>query len=294
MSETILVGIDGTESSRAALRWGVRRAAAIGAEVDLVHVIDDEWETIGARMLEDLDDDAQHLVEREAEYARAVVPHVVVHTRLLHGNPMRELIAASDGADMVVVGTHKTGFINGKVFGSRSLLLAAAAKTPVAIIPQTSQRDGRGIVAGVDDSAACRLAIRLAAQEAERARETLTLLRAFTVPNLPEGNDSERRKLVQHCEARTAAELSDAAALACSMAHDIEVRTRSVRRAAAEALVDAAAAAALLFIGSSRRDDADQLTVGSVSHDVLINLTGPTIVVHAGDRLSRSEKTENG
>jgi nucleotide-binding universal stress UspA family protein len=280
--KTLLIGIDGTESSRAALRWAMKRASSIGAGVTLVHVIDDEWTTIGARMLEELEDDARSLLEREADYAHSLASEVAVQTRLLHGNVMQELTAASDDAGMVVVGTHKTGFINGKVFGSRSLRLAAAAHTPVAIIPQGSPRDGRGVVAGVDESAAGRLATRLAAQEAERTRQTLTLIRAFTVPELVTANDDARRELVQHGEARASATLATAAALATQTAPTLDVKTRSVRRPAAEALVEAAATAGLLVIGNSRREDPDTV-VGSVSHDVLINLTGPTIVVHAGD-----------
>lgn len=281
--KTLLIGIDGTESSRAALRWAMRRALAIGAEVTLVRVIDDEWTTIGSRMLDELEEDSRRLLEREAEYARSLASGVAVQTRLLHGNVMRELTAASDEAEMIVVGTHKTGFINGKVFGSRSLRLAAAARTPVAIIPQGSPRDGRGVVAGVDDSPAGRLATRLAAEEAERTRQSLTLLRAFTVPELSTKNDDAQRELVQHGEARASSALAAAASLAAQTAPGLDVKTRSVRRPAAEALVDAAATAALLVIGNSRREDTDDTMVGSVSHDVLINLTGPTIVVHAGD-----------
>lgn len=281
--KTLLVGIDGTESSRAALRWAVKRATAIGAELSLAHVVDDEWSTIGARMVDELDNDGRHLLEREAEYAHSLAAEVTVRTQLLHGSVMQELITASKDAEMVVVGTHKTGFINGKVFGSRSLRLAAAAHTPVGIVPQGSPRDGRGIVVGVDDSAAGRLAVRFAAREAERTQETLTLLRAFTVPGLPKDDDDEQRELVQHGETRTSAVLSAAAALAALTAPTVEVKTRGIRRPAAEALVEAAATAALLVIGNSRQEDADKTMVGSVSHDVLINLTGPTIVVHAGD-----------
>ena len=283
MSGTLLVGTDGNESSRAALRWAMKRAAAMGAEVELVHVVDDEWATIGVRMLEELDDDARHLLEREAEYAHSLAAEVVVHTQLLHGNVMQELITASKEAEMVVVGTHKTGFINGKVFGSRSLSLAAEAHTPVAVIPQGSPRDGRGVVVGVDDSPAGRLAIRFAAREAERARETLTLLRAFTVPVFPTASDDLQRELVENSEARASAVLSDAATLASAAAPALDVKIRSVRHPTAEALVDAAATAALVVVGNSRREDVHNAMVGSVSHDVLINLTGPAIIVHAGD-----------
>jgi nucleotide-binding universal stress UspA family protein len=279
VSETILVGADGTAASRAALRWSVKRATAIGAAVSLVHVLDDDWVTIGERMIEDLRDEAQGLMEREADYARSLAPKVLIHTQLLHGSVMQELISASDRADIVVVGTHKTGFINGRVFGSRSLRLAAAARAPVAIIPQTAERDGRGVVVGVDDSAVGRKAIRFAAIEANRAREMLTLLRAFTIPGAPNDNG----ELVRRAEARVAKELSAAATLVSSVAPTVEVRVHSVQRPAAEALVDAATSAALLIIGNSRQEDSGKVMVGSVTHDVLINLTGPTIVVHSGD-----------
>jgi nucleotide-binding universal stress UspA family protein len=292
VSGTLVVGIDGTESSRAALRWAVSRAAATGVEVKLVHVIDDEWATISARMIKDLGDDSQRLLESEAEYARALAlaPHVIVHTESTRGEPMRVLIAESRDAGMIVVGTHKTGFINGKIFGSRSLQLAACAYAPVAIIPQGLPRDGRGIVAGVDDSIAGRQAIRFAAREAARTGETLTLVRAFTIPATSTISDDARSELIQHSEERASAALADAVTLATLTAPEIDLKTRTVRRPIGEVLVDAAATATLLVIGSSRQEETTAM-VGSVSHDVLINLTGPAVVVHAGDA---REGTEHG
>ncbi|WP_349903266.1 universal stress protein [Parafrigoribacterium humi] len=290
MSGTLVVGIDGTESSRAALRWAVTRAAATGVEVKLVHVIDDEWITISARMIKDLGDDSQRLLESEAGYARALAPNVIVHTESTRGEPMQVLIAESRDAGMIVVGTHKTGFINGKIFGSRSLQLAACAYAPVAIIPQGLPRDGRGIVAGVDDSIAGRQAIRFAAREAARTGETLTLVRAFTIPATSTISDDARSELIQHSEERASAALADAVTLATLTAPEIDLKTRTVRRPIGEVLVDAAATATMLVIGSSRQEETTAM-VGSVSHDVLINLTGPAVVVHAGDA---REGTEHG
>jgi nucleotide-binding universal stress UspA family protein len=283
VTRTLLVGIDGTESSRAALRWATKRAAATGAEVNLTHVINDDWATIGARMLEELEEDARLLLGKEVAYAHTLAAQVSIHTQVLHGDVMQELIAASKQAEMVVVGTHKTGFISGKVFGSRSLRLAASAYVPVAVIPQGSPRDGRGIVVGVDDSAAGRLAIRFAAREAERTGEALTLLRAFTVLELSTANNDVQHELAKHSESRASIALSEAAALASLAAPNLDVKVRSVQRSTAQALVDAAATAALLVIGDSSREGTENALVGSVSHDVLINLTGPAIIVHAGD-----------
>ena len=283
MTTTILVGVAGGEPSRVAVRWSMRWAAEAGAEVRLVHVLDDEWATVGARMLDDLRADALHLVETEADYARSLAPEVAVRSQLLEGSLMWELIAASEGADLTAVGTHKTGFIHGKVFGSRSLQLAAAAHSHVAIIPQASGREGHGVVVGVDDSAAGVAAVRFAAAEAHRSGQNLTLLRAWDPPELPAERRDTKRAWNDELEARTTALLSAAAATAVTVDAALDVRLRSVRRPAAEALLDAAASATLLVVGSSRRGDRGQAVLGSVSHDVLLNLVGPTIVVHGDD-----------
>ena len=284
MSETIVVGVEGTEPSRVALRWSMKRAAATGAGVRLVTVVDSEWAGVGARILKDLRADAGHLLEREAEYARSIAPGVSVDTELREGDLMDELIAASKGCELIAVGTHKTGFIHGKVFGSRSLQLAAAAHSPVAIVPQTSRRDGQGIVVGIDESDAGRSAIRFAATEAERTGQPLIFLRATDAPGVPEDRDDEQRERDRYFERQTKAIFSDASDIVKSVDPTVEVRARSVRRPAAEALLDSSAGADLLVIGSSRREGSASRMLGSVSHDVLINLVGPTIVVQGVDR----------
>jgi nucleotide-binding universal stress UspA family protein len=284
MTGTIVVGVEGTEPSRVALRWSMKRAAETGSDVRLVTVVDSEWAGVGARILEDIHADAERLLEREAEYARSIAPDVPVDTELREGDLMDELIAASEGCDLIAVGTHKTGFIHGKVFGSRSLQLAAAAHSPVAIVPQTSRRDGAGIVVGVDESDASRSAIRFAAAEAERSRQPLIFVRASDAPDLPEDRNDEQRERDRYFEQQTKSILSDSREIAKSVGPSVDVRARSVRRPAAEALLDSSASADLLVIGSSRRNGSAGRMLGSVSHDVLINLVGPTIVVQGGGR----------
>ena len=101
MSGTIAVGVEGTEPSRVALRWSMKRAAASGSVVRLVNVVDTEWAGVGTRMLDDMHVDARQLLEREAEYARSLAPGVSVDTELLEGDLMDELIAASQDCDLI-------------------------------------------------------------------------------------------------------------------------------------------------------------------------------------------------
>jgi nucleotide-binding universal stress UspA family protein len=288
MNGMILVGADGTSACRAAIRWAVRRAASLDCRIVLVHVVDDEWGMIGEQSISELHPSAYALVEKDSAFARSVDPTVSVTTRVLLGDPMVELGVESRDADLVVIGTHKTGFLHGRAFGSRSLQLAATASCPVAVIPEVSTTERHGIVAGIDDSEAGRAAVRFAAIEARRAHEELILLRAWSSSADATGADAE----AADARARHALEAlgSRSVALARSAGDDLLVRTRTLRRPAAEALVDAGISAELLVIGSSRRHGAQMSALGPVSHDVLLNIAGPTLVVH-GDTVADAAHT---
>jgi nucleotide-binding universal stress UspA family protein len=280
MHRTILVGVDDSTACHAAIRWSMERAASTGADVALLHVIDDEWGAIGEQFGDELDPAAELILAEKAEFARSIDPSVTVTTRLVVGDPMVELAAASRDVDLVVVGTHKTGYLRGRAFGSRSLQLAATSQSPLAVIPEPSNTARRGVVAGVDDSAAGRAAVAFAAEEAGRLGEELVLLRAWRMRGSAATTAGQEHP-AEHRARHTVAQLADSALTLAKRGRDeLQVRTRTVRRTAAEALVDASMAAELLVIGSSRRHGTAMSALGPVSHDVLLNIAGPTIVVH--------------
>ncbi len=280
MDQTIVVGIDGSSASRAAIRWAIERAQSTSDIVELLYVVDDEWGAVGDRFVSEMHPPSAHLLQHEIDYAISLSSTVSISGRVLHGDPMVELGDASNSATMVVLGTHKTGFIHGQAFGSRSLQLAAMAHAPVAVVPESSTRSRRGIVVGVDDSAAGWAAILFGATESYRTGQQLTLLHAA----LGEGGWDGSQ--VAGASSPHGGVESRAIELAKSYGAVDPIRTRTVRRPAAEALVDASAASALLVIGSSRRRAVNIAALGPVSHDVLLNLSGPVLVVH-GDRAAQ-------
>jgi nucleotide-binding universal stress UspA family protein len=288
MNNNIRVGIDGSECSRAALRWSASRITVSGAAsrgtVTLVHVVDDDWGMMGSRNMEALREDGRALAAREAKYARSLAPDLGFEIEVRLGNPMWELIATSAGAVMTVVGTHKTGFIQGRIFGSRSLQLAAAARSHVAVIPQSFPHDGRGVVVGVDDTRAGQAALCFGAEEAKRTQQPLVLVRASRPSKHVNEGDSSAADDQEHAARNALRQLSAAEAAARSIFPTGDMRSRHVHRPPAEALLDASGQASLLVIGGSRRTGEDRMVLGSVSHDVLLNLAGPTIVVHGGER----------
>jgi len=288
----IVVGIDESAPGRAAVVWSVRRAAVTGDLVMIIHVLDDEWGVMGTRLLQELRTEAGETLAREREFARSVDSGVRVDSVLLSGNPMLELARASADADLVVVGTHKTGYVRGRIFGSRSLQLAAASWTPVAIVPQSPGRSRSGIVVGVDGSPASLAAVTFAADEANRWDQELILVGAWTgiareqtVDGAPPQTDVLIKSAVEEA-------LREARGRAQELCRSQRIRVRQVNRPAAEILVEASAAATMLVVGSSRRVDAPT-TLGSVAHDVLLNIVTPTVVVH-GEHAQPLRTTESG
>jgi nucleotide-binding universal stress UspA family protein len=277
MEQHVVVGIDGTSAGRAAIRWGLERAARLHLDVDLVHVVDDGWGVVGEQSLEELHPEVDDLLRASLAFARDVAPGVRVTARLLTGDPMVELAEASRDAEIVVVGTNKTGFIHGRAFGSRSLQLAGMALRPVAVIPESSFGSRSGVLVGVDDSEAGRAAIAFGAAEAESSRQPLTFIRG-----LGDGVRGPHSSTAPSPDDERVGATADTppAELAKVLGFTGPVRSRIIERPAAEALVDAASMSQLLVLGSSRRHGAQLAALGPVCHDVLLNIASPTVIVH--------------
>ncbi|WP_307794755.1 universal stress protein [Leifsonia sp. TF02-11] len=277
-----VVGVDGSVPARAAIRWAVAGARERGVGVTLVHVADDEWGAVGSVLIDEVDEDAQARLADEVAYARSLGDEVAIHGELRRGSPMAELASFSDETTMVVVGTHKTGFHYGRAFGSRSLQLANLAVGPVAIIPEAASRMRRGVIVGVDDTPAGAAAVDLAADLAcEHHCELMTVRSSQSHPPLDVDSDDERRDWQLRRDDEARGSLATAVARARARQPGIVIRSRVVRRPAGAALNELARSAELLVIGDSRRARAQLGSLGAVAYDVLLNLSSPTIVVHA-------------
>jgi len=265
---TIMVGIDASSASRAALSWAAARAIRLGAALRVVHVVDDEWGAgpdelaAGERALAE----SLATVRREFPFSSAQGAVVV-------GNPVVELVSAAREADLLVVGTHKTGFVQGRVFGSQALRLAAESAAAVAVIPEYATGTREGVVVGIDSSAASDAAVTFGAIEAHRLGDDLVLVLAT---GGGEGTPAGRADRAE----RELDVLTRASRIAEAVAPGVPVRMRTLRRSPGSALIDTAGKARLIVVGSSRRHLDGVAALGPVAHDVLVNITSPTVVVH--------------
>jgi nucleotide-binding universal stress UspA family protein len=135
----IIVGVDGSDSARNAVRWAVEHAAggdelvlakawnlqAVGAfEAPYLNISD--FETQAHQVVADL----VAFVADEVEAAQVDVTTVVEH-----GHPGQVLIDLSDGADHLVVGSRGFGGFKGLLLGSVSTYVVHHARCPVTVVP---------------------------------------------------------------------------------------------------------------------------------------------------------------
>lgn len=131
----IVVGVDGSESSKLALRWAARIARAEDACIDVVGAW--EWPyAYGWTALpveyspkEDVEKALTEVVDEIFGSERPAELRIGV----LEGNPARLLIELSKTALMVVVGSRGHGGFTGLLLGSVSSKVAELAKCPVLI-----------------------------------------------------------------------------------------------------------------------------------------------------------------
>ncbi|WP_281886130.1 universal stress protein [Agromyces rhizosphaerae] len=259
----MLVGIDGSIASRAAMVWTLERARATGAAVVLRLIVDDEWGTISTRMLGELRADASGRVEREFDFARARAGGVPVEAEVTVGSPMLTLAAEAAEYDLVAIGTHKTGSFHGFALGSRAPQLAAMSPVPVAVVPTSSGGERSGVVVGVGGVAGEGAAVAFAAREADRLGEPLLVLRADDGPPALGDRAVERA-------------LRDASAAGVAS----EVTSRRSSPPAGKALAVRSGTAVLTVVGRPTEPGArGYRPLGRTGTDLLMNLGGPVVVV---------------
>ncbi|WP_172592285.1 universal stress protein [Subtercola boreus] len=275
MSGIILVGINDTAPSIAAANWALERARSTLDRIVIVHVLNDvDAANSVAR------DHALAFLAKQAISLRISAPETQVTTELLIGNPLEELTTAASAATLLVIGTHKTGFVQGRVFGSKYIQLAATTPIPLAVIPMPANRGGRaGVVVGLSDSRSTAVTLDFAIKEARRTLSSITLVHSWTLPNMPGEvfRDGGRREFEYSLIAEKL--LDHAKTHIHTVAPDVPVRTRSLRRPPAEGLLDAAGTALLLVLGRTAPGPAGGGVLGATVHDVLVNLTTATMIV---------------
>ena len=132
----IVVGVDGSEQSKLALRWAQSLAAGLGASIDAVAV----WQIPTAYGWSVVPNDWNPELDTEKSLAVAVDEVFGAQRpddlRLLvrQGNAAQVLLSVSDGATMLVLGSRGHGGFKGLLLGSVSANCAEHAHCPVLVV----------------------------------------------------------------------------------------------------------------------------------------------------------------
>lgn len=136
----IVVGVDGSESSRKALRWALAQArrqnAAVEAVTGWTFPATSSWIPVPAS---DLEAAARQALAETVDQERHTAPEVPLDTHIVHGHPAQVLVDTANGADLLVVGCRGLGGFTGTLLGSVSRYCVEHATCPVLVV-----RDNEG------------------------------------------------------------------------------------------------------------------------------------------------------
>lgn len=135
----VVVGIDSSPSSMEVLAWATAEAERLGAALEIVHVDFARQEALEA-LAPDMLGAERSVLDRAITRARALAPDVFVTGRICDPPAARALIAASKGAEMLVIGSRGLGRLGELTMGSVSSECARHALCPVTIVRPTPPR----------------------------------------------------------------------------------------------------------------------------------------------------------
>ena len=138
MAAPIVVGVDGSPESDAALRWAALEATLRDTAVVAVHVLPVPWNLPDAEInapCSNVEQKASALLDGALSRISDIDSHV--ERRLLAGDPTHLLLEQARGAQLLVVGSHGHGMLSKMRLGSISSHLAREARCPVVIVHDT-------------------------------------------------------------------------------------------------------------------------------------------------------------
>jgi nucleotide-binding universal stress UspA family protein len=132
----IVVGVDGSESSKAALRWAARFLQVTGGWIDAViawhppanygfSYLPGDWNP---------EKDAETVLSRAVDEVFGTDRPAGMRLIVREGNPAKVLLDESNDADLLVVGSRGHGGFAGLLLGSVSAHCAEHATLPVLVV----------------------------------------------------------------------------------------------------------------------------------------------------------------
>lgn len=283
----ILVAVDGSPESDAAVRWAAREAALQHTRLTLLHVVAPvivSWPvaTLESGFYQWQQDNAKDVIDQAQKTVQSVLSSAEqppIHVEIQDSAVVPALVDASGKARMVVVGSRGLGAVGRAVLGSVSSALVRHAHCPTVVIRAGvgDEDTARPVLLGVDGSPASEAATALAFDEASRRGVGLVALHAWSdfgaVPTAgmdwrqfeEDGNEILAERLAGWQEKYP----------------DVTVERRIVYNRPVHWLIEASENAQLVVVGSHGRGGFTGMLLGSVSAGVVHQAKAPVVVVRS-------------
>jgi nucleotide-binding universal stress UspA family protein len=286
---TIVVGVDGSTSALHAALWAADEAAQRRLRMRLVYANNefsfgatgglappqsffDAMQAAGFQLLADVE-----------SAVREVHPDLDISVNLQTAAPVPSLLAQTEDALLLVLGSRGTGGFRGILVGSTAVALVAHGDCPVAVIrgaTEDASPPAEGpVVVGVDGSPTSDAAIATAFDEASWRGAGLVAVHAWS----EYASDHVRFEALD--EGREQVEQVENELLAQRLAGwqekypDVDVRRVVTPGRPVEKLLDYAAGAQLIVVGSRGNGGFSGMLLGSTSQALIRHATCPLMVV---------------
>ena len=133
----IVVGVDGSDPSKSALRWAAQLAPALGGTIEAVTAWEFPiiWPTEGgAAIWWQPEDEARKILDETLKSVFGQSPPEGLIRSINQGHPANVLLDASKSAKMLIVGSRGHGGFAGLLLGSVSSACAEHATCPVLVV----------------------------------------------------------------------------------------------------------------------------------------------------------------
>ena len=253
---SVLVGVDGSAGSDAAVSWAAHYAAAHRRPLALVHAAGDIVPTDFAFDLAEarhsLRAAGRQVLDRAHALARATEPSLEISAHLELHDARDLLLSMAEHAAVLVVGSRGRGRVSRLLLGSVSAALVTHAPCPLVVARDPDHEDGP-IVVGVDgtpdSSAALGLAFELASEQHRPLEVVHALGDAWLFPAPDVISPAALHDLMEEWDLL----LGESLAGYGEKYPDVRVRRRLVQETPAQALVGRSETASTVVVGSRGR-----------------------------------------
>jgi len=287
----VVVGVDGSTSSTAAVRWAARWASMRNTGLTLVHAsppvvpmasLVDWMGPTPSDVMSAQEEQARRLIDDAANTANDTAGGLRIQVQAFAAAPVPTLLELSNDAQIVVVGRRGRSALAGALLGSVSIAVIHHAHCPVAVIHDGPLAEAASmdapVLVGIDGSPASELATAIAFDEASRRGVELVALHAAC--------DSDPLGIHElewgYVEPKAHEALVERLAGWQERYPDVRVRRVVVFDRPAHHLVEQAETAQLVAVGTRGHGEFAGLLLGSVSAAVVQATRTPVIVARQG------------